>query len=53
MLTRVGTELKFLGNAFILGQIQLLAESFALSDAMGFDPEIYRQYIRASASFVI
>lgn len=38
-----GASLKILGNSIILGAIQLYSESYALSDAIGFDPAVFHE----------
>jgi len=40
------TTLKLLGNLCILGTIELLAEAFALSDSVDFDPAIFYDFIQ-------
>ncbi|RSH94967.1 hypothetical protein EHS25_000052 [Saitozyma podzolica] len=41
-----GSALKLLGNSLILGVVEMLAETYALTDAIGFDPEVYQNFIR-------
>lgn len=41
-----GSALKLLGNSMILGIIEMLAETHALADSIGFDPEVYQSFIR-------
>lgn len=43
-----GSALKLLGNSMILGVVEMLAETYALADVIGFDPEVYQSFIRAS-----
>jgi 3-hydroxyisobutyrate dehydrogenase-like beta-hydroxyacid dehydrogenase len=38
-----GAALKILGNSILLGAIELYAESYALSDAIGFDPAVFHE----------
>jgi 3-hydroxyisobutyrate dehydrogenase-like beta-hydroxyacid dehydrogenase len=45
-LIQVGSALKLLGNSLILGVVEMLAETYALTDAIGFDPEVYQNFIR-------
>lgn len=35
--------MKILGNSIILGAIQLYSESYALADAIGFDPSVFHE----------
>jgi 3-hydroxyisobutyrate dehydrogenase-like beta-hydroxyacid dehydrogenase len=44
----LGASLKLLGNSIILGAVQLYAESYALSDAIGFDPAVFHELHRGS-----
>lgn len=41
-----GSALKLLGNSMILGVVEMLAETYALADVIGFDPEVYQSFIR-------
>jgi len=43
-----GVSLKLLGNGVLLGAIQLYAEVYALSDAIGFDPAVFHELHRES-----
>lgn len=45
-LMESGSALKLLGNSLILGVVEMLAETYALTDAIGFDPEVYQNFIR-------
>lgn len=42
----IGSALKLLGNSMILGVVEMLAETYALADVIGFDPEVYQSFIR-------
>ncbi len=42
----LGVTLKLLGNSTILGAIELLSETFALSDKIGFDSKVLYEFIR-------
>lgn len=44
----LGSALKLLGNSMILGVVEMLAETYALADVIGFDPEVYQSFIRES-----
>lgn len=44
----IGSALKLLGNSMILGVVEMLAETYALADVIGFDPEVYQSFIRES-----
>ncbi|RSH78698.1 uncharacterized protein EHS24_002427 [Apiotrichum porosum] len=41
-----GSALKLLGNSMILGVVEMLAETYALADVIGFDPDVYQGFIR-------
>lgn len=45
-LSLLGSALKLLGNSMILGVVEMLAETYALADAIGFDPDVYQGFIR-------
>ena len=43
---RIGAALKLLGNTILLGAIQLYAETYALADAIDFDPMVFHELHR-------
>jgi 3-hydroxyisobutyrate dehydrogenase-like beta-hydroxyacid dehydrogenase len=39
------TTVKLMGNAMILGMMEMLAEVYALGDATGIEPDVFQQFV--------